>query len=184
MRGTAVQIAEWRSPQARTYVDELLCIYRLAFLELHSADPERAAQLRRAQTRQVIDRPGFRAMVALDADELVGFAFSCPGMPGQWWHDVVVGAMPRPAATDWLADSLEIVELHVLPSHQGRGIGRRLLRDSLARTECRTAVLSALEEPDSPARHLYAMEGFEPLLERFRFPGSPERYAVLGKRLL
>jgi ribosomal protein S18 acetylase RimI-like enzyme len=97
---------------------------------------------------------------------------------------VVVGAMPRPAANDWLADSLEIVELHVLPSHQGRGIGRRLLRESLARTKCRTAVLSALEEPDSPARHLYATEGFEPLLERFRFPGSPERYAVLGKRLL
>lgn len=177
-----MQIAEWRSPQARPHVDELLGIYRQAFLELHSADPEGAAQLRRAQTRQVIDRPGFRAMVALDADELVGFAFSCPGLPGQWWHDVVVGALPREQATDWLADSLEIVELHVLPSHQGRGIGRRLLRDSLARTECKTAVLSALEEP-SPARHLYAAEGFVSLLERFRFPGSPERYAVLGKRL-
>jgi ribosomal protein S18 acetylase RimI-like enzyme len=122
-------------------------------------------------------------MVALDADQLVGFAFSCPGLQGQWWHDVVVNALPRAEGTDWLAESLEIVELHVLPSHQGRGIGRRLLRDSLARTECRTAVLSALEEPDSPARHLYAAEGFEPLLERFRFPGSPERYAVLGKRL-
>lgn len=177
-----MQIAEWRSPQARPHVDDLLGIYRQAFLELHSSDPERAAQLRRAQTRQVIDRPGFRAMVALDADELVGFAFSCPGLPGQWWHDVVVGALPDAQATDWLADSLEIVELHVLPSHQGRGIGRRLLQDSLDRTDCRTAVLSALEEP-SPARHLYAAEGFVPLLERFRFPGSPERYAVLGKRL-
>ena len=182
MVDTAVQIAEWRSLQARPHVDELLDIYRQAFLELHSSDPERAAQLRRAQTRQVIDRPGFRAMVAIDADELVGFAFSCPGMSGQWWHDVVVGALPRAQASDWLADSLEIVELHVLPSHQGRGLGRRLLRDSLGRTECRTAVLSALEE-DSPARRLYAAEGFVPLLERFRFPGSPERYAVLGKRL-
>jgi GNAT superfamily N-acetyltransferase len=180
---TAVQIAEWRSAQARPHADDLLAIYRHAFLELHSPDPERAAHLRRAQTRQVIDRPGFRSMVALDGDELVGFAFSCPGMSGQWWHDVVVSALPRAAATDWLADSLEIVELHVLPSHQGRGIGRRLLRDSLDRSESRTAVLSALEEPDSPARHLYAAEGFVPLLERFRFPGSPERYAVLGKRL-
>ena len=177
-----MQIAEWHSPQARPHVDELLGIYRQAFLEVHSPDPERAAHLRRAQTRQVIDRPGFRAMVALDADELVGFAFSCPGLPGQWWHDVVVGALPKAAATDWLDDSLEIVELHVLPSHQGRGIGRRLLRDSLALSDRSTAVLSALEE-DSPARHLYAAEGFVPLLQRFRFPGSPERYAVLGKRL-
>jgi ribosomal protein S18 acetylase RimI-like enzyme len=181
--GIAVQFAEWRAVQARLHIDDLLEIYRAAFLELHSPDPQRAVLLRRAQTRQVVEREGFRAMVALEDDRLVGFAFSCPGLDGQWWHDVVADALPRAQASDWLEDSLEIVELHVLPSHQGRGIGRRLLRDSLARTPCRTAVLSALEQSESPARLLYAAEGFVPLLERFRFPGSPERYAVLGKRL-
>ena len=172
MAQTAVRIAEWRAGEARAHVDELLGIYRDAFLRLHSPDPGRAVQMRRAQTRQVIERPGFRVLVALDAERPVGFAFSCPGLPGQWWHDVVVGALPAPVARDWLADSLEIVELHVLPSHQGHGIGRRLLLDSLELTSCRTAVLSALEEPDSPARRLYAAEGFVPLLSDSAFPAA------------
>jgi len=119
----------------------------------------------------------------LGRDELIGMTYVVPGRRGHWWHDVVWSSLPSEQAQEWLTDVVEIVELHVLPSHQGRGIGRRLLQDSLARSEARTAVLSALEE-DSPARRLYAAEGFVPLLQRFRFPGSPERYAVLGKRLL
>ncbi len=83
----------------------------------------------------------------------------------------------------WLGDCLEIVEFHVLPEFQGRGLGRKLLRELLREAPERTAALSALELPDSRARRLYASEGFIPLLSNFRFPGSWIEYAVLGKRL-
>jgi GNAT superfamily N-acetyltransferase len=89
----------------------------------------------------------------------------------------------RAEADDWLGSCFEVVELHVLPTHQGRGLGRRILEQLLDEAEQRTAALSALEPDGSPARRLYTAQGFIPLLQQFRFPGGPTRYAVLAKRL-
>jgi GNAT superfamily N-acetyltransferase len=131
-----------------------------------------------------VERRDLRAVAALTPDDtLVGITYALPGRDGQWWHDVVAGALPEPSADYWLGDCLEIVELHVLPDYQGHGIGRRLLRELLADVSQRTAALSALEPPGSRARRLYDSEGFVPLLSGFRFPGSPTPYAVLGKEL-
>ena len=181
-----IELVAWTGPQARTRLEDFLTVYREAFLAVHSPDPNRAVALRRQQTRQVLSRPGFSTFVALQDHRLVGFVFCCPGAPGQWWHDVLACALPATDTEEWLADSIEIVELHVLPEFQGHGLGRRLLRAATrygADGGSRTAVLSALQEPDSPARSLYAAEGFVPLLENFRFPGSMEPYVVLGKQL-
>jgi GNAT superfamily N-acetyltransferase len=91
--------------------------------------------------------------------------------------------LPSAQAEHWLGNVLEVVELHVLPSSQGRGIGRRLLRAALTGVPQRTAALSALDDPTLPARHLYAAEGFVPLLSGFRFPGGLTRYVILAKEL-
>jgi GNAT superfamily N-acetyltransferase len=118
-----------------------------------------------------------------DGGRLVGVTYAVPGRPGHWWHDVVRAALPAAAARDWLTDVIEIVELHVRPEWQRRGLGRRLLHAVLENATQRTAALSALDDPSLPARRLYAEEGFEPLLTGFRFPGGLTRYAVLAKRL-
>ncbi|WP_207770215.1 GNAT family N-acetyltransferase [Frankia canadensis] len=171
--------------QAR--LDDVIGVYKAAFLDHHEADPVRAARDRALHARRHFERPELRAVAAVTADDtLVGITYALPGQAGQWWHDVVVealGAVSVPAAAHWLDDCLEIVELHVLPTYQGRSIGRQLLRELLRGVPHRTAALSALEPAGSRARRLYASEGFVPLLSDFQFPGTLTPYAVLGKEL-
>jgi ribosomal protein S18 acetylase RimI-like enzyme len=110
---------------------------------------------------------------------LVGFGYGYPGRPGQWWHDVVAGALGREATKRWLNDGFELAELHVLPENQGHGLGRALLTDLFARVEARHVVLST-PDTDSRARSLYRSFGFTDLRRGFRFPGSDEDYAIMG----
>jgi ribosomal protein S18 acetylase RimI-like enzyme len=137
---------------------------------------------------------GFRAIAALGnhraggaaPPELVGFAYGFHGAGGQWWHDLVSGAVAgtlgRRTAADWFADSLEIAEVHVLPGHQGQGTGlAMMLRLTAGRPE-RTAVLSTLDA-DTRARRLYHGLGFTDLLTGFGFPGTEPPYAIMGAPL-
>jgi GNAT superfamily N-acetyltransferase len=168
----------------RSRLPDVIAVYKAAFLDDHEPDPVHAARDRSVHARRHTERRDLRAVAALTPnDRLVGITYGLPGLVGQWWHDVVTGALDAETADDWLGDCLEIVELHVLPSHQGRGIGRALLRELLRGAPHRTAALSALEIPDSRARRLYTSEGFVSLLSDFYFPGSFTPYAVLGKRL-
>lgn len=167
-------------------LDDLVAIYREAFLELHEPDPARATAERRAHMRRHLDRPDLEVLLALlPGGQLAGFCYSHLGRPGQWWYDVVAAQLPRPAAEEWLGSCRELVELHVRPAWQGHGLGRALLDRAIAgAADARTIVLSALDDPQSRqgvARALYRSRGFRPLLEQFRFPGSELVYAVLGR---
>ncbi|MBX6169696.1 GNAT family N-acetyltransferase [Thermobispora bispora] len=130
-------------------------------------------------------RPGFVCLLA-EAPQVVGFAYGFHGAPGEWWYDVVWRGLRDHAGeetcAEWLGDALEIAEIHVLPGHQGRGIGRRLLHAICAGRPERTAVLSTRDAPTA-ARHLYRDAGFVDLLPRFRFPGTAEPYVIAGARL-
>jgi ribosomal protein S18 acetylase RimI-like enzyme len=133
--------------------------------------------------------PGFRAL-AVTGDgtgETVGFGYGFHGAAGQWWHDTVSRALAARsgdrAAAAWLDDSFEVAELHVVPGHQGHGVGAEvLLRLTAGRPE-RTALLST-RDADTPARRLYRGTGFTDLLTAFRFfPGGEPPYAVMGAEL-
>jgi GNAT superfamily N-acetyltransferase len=130
--------------------------------------------------------PGFVASGAFEdaaaTSVLVGFGYGYLGASGQWWHDVVAAALGRAAARRWLREGFELAELHVLPTHQGNGLGRAMLSDVLSRADARHAVLST-PDVESPARALYRSEGFEDLLCGFFFPGSSEAYAIMGADL-
>src|ERR1700712_2650433 len=114
---------------------------------------------------------GFVSAGAFDSEDLVGFGYGYRGAAGQWWHDIVAGALGRDAAKRWLRHSFELAELHVLPDHQGHGLGRNLLTDVLSRAATAHAVLST-PDVESPARRLYRSYGFRDLRVDFRFPGS------------
>lgn len=141
----------------------------------------------------ILDRhaanPGFRALAASAGGALAGFTYGFHGLPGQWWHDMVAGALAvtsvpagSPGPSAWLADSFEVAELHVMPEHQGAGIGRALLLRLTSGRPERTAVLST-QDTESRARHLYRDVGFTDLLTGFRFSGGEPPYAVMGARL-
>ncbi|WP_163553935.1 GNAT family N-acetyltransferase [Candidatus Frankia alpina] len=182
-----VTVVRWSPSSMRARLDDVIAVYKAAFLDHHEADPIRAARDRALHARRHFDRRGLLAVAAVTPDDsLVGITYALPGQPGQWWHDVVVDAVAAASAATaahWLDDCLEIVELHVLPAYQGRTIGRQLLRELLRDVPQRTAALSALEPAGSRARRLYTSEGFVPLLSDFQFPGTLTPYAVLGKEL-
>jgi GNAT superfamily N-acetyltransferase len=129
--------------------------------------------------------PGFRAVAASaePAGPVMAFAYGFHGEAGQWWHDVVMSGITAAAgyrcAAGWLADALEIAEVHVHPDHQHRGTGRRMLLALTAGRVERTAVLSTMDA-DSTARRLYRGLGFADLLTRYGFPGGGPPYAVMG----
>jgi ribosomal protein S18 acetylase RimI-like enzyme len=126
---------------------------------------------------------GFACRAALESDgTLIGFGYGYTTRAGQWWHDLVYKALTREAATDWLAQSFELSELHVLPEYQGRGTGRRLLA-SLARDLPHRAVLLSTPDADTRAFRLYRDVGFVDLARHYLFPGDSRPFAVLGARL-
>jgi len=117
---------------------------------------------------------------------LVGFTYGFHGERGQWWHDLVTHAVAkargRQAADDWLADSFEIAEVHVVPRCQGQGIGLAMMRRLTAGRPERTAALSTMDA-ETRARRLYRGLGFTDLLAGFMFAGTDAPYAIMGAPL-
>jgi ribosomal protein S18 acetylase RimI-like enzyme len=118
--------------------------------------------------------------------DLVGFAYGFHGGSGQWWHDLVsrttASILGSRAADDWFGDSLEIAEVHVLPSYQGRGTGLAMMLQLTAGRPERAAVLSTMDA-NTRARRLYRGLGFTDLLTSFTFPGTELPYAIMGAPL-
>jgi ribosomal protein S18 acetylase RimI-like enzyme len=179
-----ITLAELGPGEFRSSVGRLVAVYAAAM---------RAQQRMLAGRESIMERhaanPGFRALAALarggGTQVLAGFIYGFHGRPGQWWHDTVAGALATtypPTATTWLADSFEVAELHVLPSYQGHGIGRRLLMELTTGRPERTVVLST-QDAESRARRLYRSVGFTDLLTGFRFSGGDSPYAVMGATL-
>jgi ribosomal protein S18 acetylase RimI-like enzyme len=177
--------SELRPPEFRAAIRELVAVYAAAMNA-----PQRLLGGREAIMDRHAVNPGFRCLVATDDGVIAGFIYGFHGESGQWWHDMVAGALavdPRNGYQDqsaypWLDDSFVIAELHVLPPYQGMGIGRSLLLSLTAEREERTAVLSTADAP-TPARRLYRGVGFTDLLTGFRFSGSEPPYAVMGAQL-
>jgi ribosomal protein S18 acetylase RimI-like enzyme len=127
-------------------------------------------------------RDDFVFLVARDADRVVGFGYGYTGSYGQWWTDRVAAALTDAQRRTWLdPPHYEIVELHVLPSAQRRGLGSALLAQLLSRQPHDRAVLST-QFGSRQARSFYAKNGWEELATIDFGPGYPP-YVALGKRL-
>ena len=154
--------------------DEVLEVYAEA-MEVRAE----AARSRRAILASHLGYVGLRAVAAMDGERLVGIAYGYVGSPGQWWHDQVRAALAPPVAASWLDGAFEVCELHVRPSHQGTGLGRRLVGQLLADVDARTAVLTTPDR-ETRARRFYRCGGWVDLVRDLRFPGDPRPFAVLG----
>ena len=86
-------------------------------------------------------------------------------------------------ATGILADFDELSEVHVMPGHQGHGIGRRLLDNLLPRLDRPMVMLSTPEVPDeaNAAWTLYRELGFRDVLRDFRFGSDPRPFGILAR---
>jgi ribosomal protein S18 acetylase RimI-like enzyme len=172
-----MRLVTWTSRDLVDRLDEVLAVYATAM-----GYPMEVAELRRGFVAAHTQRDEFRAVATLDGDRLVGFGYGYRSRPGQWWHEQVRAGLDPKAYATWLADSFELVELHVLPDAQGQGIGQAQLVALLDGVACRTVVLST-PEGESRAWRLYRRMGFVDVLRHCEFPGDDRPFAVLGRAL-
>ncbi len=156
-------------------VDEALAVQALAF---GLTDDEIA--VRRQIVLRHLAQPDARSLGATTPDgRLVGFVYGMPNDRAHWWSTVVEPYLRRAGNERWLDGSFVVVELHVLPGHQGAGIGERLitgLTDPVPQARC---ILSALDL-ESRARRFYRGLGYTDLAHPVHFPSAPVPYTVMG----
>lgn len=126
-------------------------------------------------------RSGFRAFGAFSADDrLVGFSYGYHSQPGLWWREQVCAALSPAGRVTWFADSFELCELHVHPSHQGQHLGSALHDAIMADLPERTAVLSVMHRSQR-ARSLYFSRHWQVIVPELRFSSDPlTPFTILG----
>ena len=179
---TPIEIVDLRAEGFVAARREIAEVYRRAFAEHQYPDPEREVVRFRNVLSRHADRSGFRCKVARGDHGVLGVAYGYTGRRGQWWHDVVAAALPSEEAEQWLGDCFELVELHLLPEVQGRGVGGRLHDELLNGLPHSTAALSTLDA-ETRALHLYRKRGWVPLLRNFAFPGGAKPFMIMGLNL-
>ena len=173
-----VRIEIWTAEQFHQHADDAMAIYAKAMGYVTQAGVVRARSARSQSTF-----PDFASRAAFDADDrLIGFGYGYTSEDGQWWHELVRAALVPDLATEWMADSFELSELHVHPSAQGRGVGRALL-ESLATGLPHRHILLSTPDADTAAMHLYQRLGFQDLARHYYFPGEVRPFAILGRQL-
>ncbi len=170
------------APDLADLREQFVEVYRAAFASPPYCEGE--AEVRRFAEETLprhVQRAGFRCCVAQDQANglVVGFAYGYTGQVGQWWHDIVAQALDQVTADRWLPGSFEFVELAVMPTAQGRGIGGQLHDALVEGLPHRTALLST-RQAETRALGLYRRRGWVPVLENFVFPGGTEPYVILG----
>jgi ribosomal protein S18 acetylase RimI-like enzyme len=129
-----------------------------------------------------VRRTDFLFLVARDSSDVVGFAYGYTGAYGQWWTEHVARALTPEQRVEWLdPPHFEIVELHVRPAWQRRGVGSALLAQLLTRQPHDRAVLST-QAGSRKARAFYAKNGWIELASIDFGRGYPP-YLALGRRL-
>ncbi|MCL2781020.1 MAG: GNAT family N-acetyltransferase [Actinomycetia bacterium] len=174
----AIVVEEWTGRQLTMRLVEAMDIYALAMRY-----PRQTGAQRAISARQHTGYRGFACRAAVRADgALVGFGYGYTTARGQWWHDSVRRAIPPDHAREWLTDSFELSEIHVLPECQSAGIGRRLLT-SLAAGVGNRSILLSTPDADTKAFRLYRSVGFVDLARHYFFPGDGRPFAILGAHL-
>lgn len=160
--------------------DEVVAAYAAVFGEPPVSASAADVAAYRASLPRHVRKPAFRACTARSSDgRLVGFAYGWEGGPGDWWWDIVAGAVNEDVRRHWFADCFVIAELVVLLAARRQGIGTALLDTILAATERPAAVLSTRSDAEA-ALAFYAARGWRRLVSEVRFPGSDAPWVILG----
>ncbi|MEZ4520205.1 MAG: GNAT family N-acetyltransferase [Thermomicrobiales bacterium] len=140
--------------------------------------PERDSEESRENFTRYTGYEGFLGIVACDGDEAVGVGYGARSKPGIWWHDQVTPVLG--ASHPALQDAWRLVELAVVPTHQGLGIGGRL-HDMLLVAQSCPRVLLCTASSNERARSMYEKRGWHYVDDSFQFAGQPHLYAIMGK---
>jgi GNAT superfamily N-acetyltransferase len=142
--------------------------------------PERDREVTKANFMGYTGFEEFHGFVARAGGEYTGVAFGARSRPGRWWHDQVtpVLGVDHPA----LQDAWRLMELAVIESHQGQGIGG-LLHDALLEKQPCPRVLLSTGVGNERARRMYERRGWYYVHASVDFPGESYPYAIMGKEI-
>ncbi|HEV2087326.1 MAG TPA: GNAT family N-acetyltransferase [Cryptosporangiaceae bacterium] len=175
---TELTVVRWSAQDVCAHLDELLAVYGAAM-----GYSRALVATRRGILAAHTGHDAFRAVATVDPEgRVVGFGYGYRSAPGQWWHDQVRAGLDPAAYATWMTDCFELVELHVLPHAQGRGLGHRQLALLLDGLPLRQVLLST-PEGESRAWRLYRRTGFVDVLRDYTFAGDTRAFAVLGRSL-
>jgi ribosomal protein S18 acetylase RimI-like enzyme len=155
--GAGLDIRLCESPAAYRLADRVWPCYQSVFGDFDDLETWRRDLFNRHAARA-----GYRLAVATDGDTVAGFAWGYTGERGQYWTDLVCGALPREVTAEWVGGHFEFVELAVLTRYRRQGIGSRL-HDVLLSNVRQKCLLSTADEPDDPAVRLYLRHGWRRL---------------------
>jgi ribosomal protein S18 acetylase RimI-like enzyme len=173
---------EFLSPaELIAHKDGLIAAYQATYAEPPYDEPPAAAQEFGDNILMSADRPGFQCVVArrLPENRIIGFATGSACLPLNWWYDTVTRGLSRELVERWFSNAFELVELGVIPTFQGQGIGSRLHRKILSNLNYRTAVLNVLQA-DIPAFHLYQTRGWVPIRTDFLYKPGDNPCTIMG----
>ena len=131
------------------------------------------------------------ALVALETELFPDDAWSEP----TWWAELAArprrsyvvahdrdGALVGYGGLDLGGEVADVMTMAVAPAALGRGVGRQLLEELVARARADHAAYLMLEvrADNEPARNLYAATGFETLTVRRRYyqPGDVDAHVL------
>ena len=163
--------------------DDIVAVYAQAFATPpYNATPSSVLDFRDTLERHA-GKDGFRAALARDASgALVGFSYGYAAHEDDWWLRHVREHLSEEQLKRWFSHCFEFVELAVLPSAQGHGLGGRLYDALLAGATQGTGALSTAKE-ETVAGGLYERRGWQTLVPEMYFPDNPLAYRVLVKDL-
>ena len=175
-----LEIVQLGSSQVDAHLPEIVKVYAAALGE----DPVAARE--RMETNVLPrhrGREGFQFFVGREGDEIVGIAYGYVGARGQWWTERVALSMTKAQQAEWLdRRHFEVVELHVRPDHQRRGIGRNLLNALLQGVGLPFALLST-DEANVRARTFYRQLGWEEIVHGVDLSSPRGPYVILARLL-
>lgn len=106
------------------------------------------------------------------------------GRPRRWYvvEECPAGELVGYAGVDLGGEVADVMTMAVAPAARGRGLGRRLLEELVARADADHAAYLMLEvrADNEPARRLYEARGFETLTVRRRYyqPGDVDAHVM------
>lgn len=122
--------------------------------------------------------PGFIGLVAIVDEEVVGMGFGHEAFTGNWWYDRVTNEIgtARLPIQSWI-----LVELCVLDSHRGFGIGTAIHDALLERQPIAHTILST-EVTNKGARRLYERYNWQYLHYGMTFSEGGKEYVIMGRK--
>ncbi len=122
----------------------------------------------------------FRLVLAQEDTTTLGMAYGWTSEPATRWHEKMTEQLGE-LADQWLESCFSFVDIAVMPTAQGRGVGKALYRALFADLPNKTALLYT-HQSDTAAFQMYQKLGWIVLRDNLTLSSS-KRFVLMGKEL-